>query len=424
MARRLPRAGLGRDVWLVALTSAFLSASFMGMLQLLKSIYVLRLGYGPEFTGVFFATGALSFSLSSIPGSIAGGRFGPRRLMIGGAIMMLGGVLLLPIAEFAPISARSACLLSAQIIASSGWSTYNVNQISAMMSYSTPENRKLAYGFRESMGGLGTFLGALIGGVLPALFAYALGTTTMGPAPYRYAIFASVLVGLIGLMPLFRVASVPVYPRSATRRAALPPLVPLAILLVCGFLNHAAMASSKVFYPPYLDQEFGLSTALIGLITSIGTALAVVAALASARLSRRRGTSASMMLAALGLAGSLLLMALIPTWGTAAVGAIVMLALMSVWLPSYQMRLMDLATPEQRSLVAGAGSMAMSLGFATMSFNGGRIAATAGYGQLFLLGSAIAMTCAALIWFTLRFVSRQEVAEPVPGRQPTADVRT
>jgi len=405
---------MGRDVWLVAVATAFLAASFMGMQQLLKAIYVLRLGYGPEFTGIYFATGALSFSLSSVPGGMLGARFGPRRMLILGALTMAAGASLLPAVELIPLGMRAPWLIGTQIIGACGWATFNVNQITALMVFTTDENRRFSYAFRESLAGFGTFIGALVGGLLPALFASLLGTTTAEPAPYRYALILTVLVALMGVVPLSRIGYVPISERARTRRAALPPLLPLALLLACGFLNHGAMASSRVFYPPYFDLEFGLPTAVIGLITSIGTALAVGAALVAAPFARRHGSPAIMRFAAMGSAASLLVMALSPGWAVAAVGVIGTLALVSVWMPNYQMRLMEMSTPEQRSLVAGAGSMAMSMGFASMSFSGGHIAATAGYDRLFVLGAGLAVCCTALLWISQRLSVRQPADEPLP----------
>jgi MFS family permease len=403
---------MSRDVWMVAIATAFLAASFMGMQQLLKAIYVLRLGFGPEFMGLYFATGALSFSLSSIPGGMLGARLGPRRMMIAGALTMLAGAALLPAVELIPSELWVPWLLFAQIIGACGWATFNVNQMTALMTFTTDENRKFSYSFRESMAGFGTLVGALIGGMLPAFFAYLTGTTTAQPAPYRYALIATVFVGLMAMAPLSKIGVIAVAPKAPTRRAALPPLLPLAILLACGFLNHSAMASSRVFYPAYFDLDFGLPTAVIGLITSAGTALAVATALLGAPFARKYGSPAIMLFASLGLAGSLLLMALTPGWVGGAMGVIIGLALMSMWLPNYQMRLMEMADPAQRALVAGAGSMAMSLGFASMSFNGGHIAASAGYNRLFMLGSVLAIASAGTVWLSLR-VQRSRFGTPI-----------
>ncbi|MBM3188295.1 MAG: MFS transporter, partial [Chloroflexi bacterium] len=82
-----------RDVWLIAAASGLCSSAFLGMMQLLKVLYVLRLGCGPELVGTLFAAGALSFSLSSLPGGALGARFGPRRMMIVASLALAVGLL-------------------------------------------------------------------------------------------------------------------------------------------------------------------------------------------------------------------------------------------------------------------------------------------------------------------------------------------
>ncbi len=111
---------------------------------------------------------------------------------------------------------------------------------------------------------------------------------------------------------------------------------------------------------------------------------------------------AIMLAASFAMAGGLLVMALTPGWVGGAIGVIITLAVISLWVPNYQMRLMEMADPTQRALVAGAGSMAMSLGFASMSFNGGHIAATAGYNRLFMLGAILAFASGIMVWVLLR----------------------
>ena len=38
-----------REVWLVSVAAGLASGAYLGMMQLLKTLYVLRLGYGTEF---------------------------------------------------------------------------------------------------------------------------------------------------------------------------------------------------------------------------------------------------------------------------------------------------------------------------------------------------------------------------------------
>ena len=63
-------------MWLLSLATGLINAGYLSMMGLLKTIFVLRLGYGADFVGTLMAAGSLSFALSSLLGGILGGRFG------------------------------------------------------------------------------------------------------------------------------------------------------------------------------------------------------------------------------------------------------------------------------------------------------------------------------------------------------------
>jgi len=213
------------------------------------------------------------------------------------------------------------------------------------------------------------------------------------------------------LIPAAMVAPIPRVTRARGAPTRFPPLLPLAILAAAGFLNNGAVASCKAFYSAYMDKVFGLPASVIGIFSSLGQLLAVFAALSSPRLARKQGGQA-MLIASLGLGGSLLLAALVPHWVAAGLGTIGTLALSAMWVPTYQALQMEMADPEWRSLVAGAGSMAMSFGFGAISFGGGYIVAALGYRRLFLLGAGLASLSAALMWSMLyRRQVRQSIAQ-------------
>jgi predicted MFS family arabinose efflux permease len=96
-------------------------------------------------------------------------------------------------------------------------------------------------------------------------------------------------------------------------------------------------------------------------------------------------------------------------WLGAALGVIGISALPAIWLPAYQMLQMEITPASGRMLVAGLCSMAMSLGFGTVSLSGGYVVTAAGYSWLFLAGASAAALSAALMWSLLRervFVNR------------------
>lgn len=389
---------IGREVWLLCLATALLNAAYLSMMGLLKVLFVLRLGYDAGYVGSLFAAGSLSFALCTLFAGVLGGRIGPRRAMLGGVGIIVVSMAVLPLTEFVPLVLRPWWPILVQVVSSAGWSVFMVNLVPALMAFSVPENRKQVYSLKEASAGLGMFLGAVVGGLLPGLFAGLLALDLDGPAPYRYGLIVTTVIALAGLVPLWRLTPVAGAAQTTTAAFSLAALRPLAPLLMAALLNHAAVASARAFYQAYLDRVFALSAALIGLVTSAGTLLAVIGSLNGPRLVARRGNGFGMMFASVGITASLLIMGGFDAWPAAGLGAIGVLALTAIWTPAYQVLQMELADPRQRALVAGAGWLGMSTGFTLMSFGGGQIVTAVGYRPVFLLGAALSGTSALVMW--------------------------
>ncbi len=405
-------SGHNRNAWLLIVASALFTGAYLGMRDLLNALYVLRLGYGPEVVGTVSGVGALSFALSSLPGGSLGGHFGVRRMMIIGVLVNMLGMVFTPLAESVPETIRYYWLLFSQAFAASGWSIFVVNQIPALTGFTHPRNRQNAFALKEGAAGLGMFVGALVGGMLPGGFAGLLGVTTVQPDPYRYGLYVAMGLALMGLVPLVFLDPVQRIRRSKdSGSAALPPMVLVILLGLCAFCSNGAVASCKAFASAYMDREFMLPTSLIGTITSVGMFLACLGALSSSRLARRRGSGHTMMVASLALGLNLLLIAIVPHWVAAGLGAIGTLALSALWRPAYQVLQMKMAEPEQRSLISGVGAMAMSLGYSTLSFGGGYVVTTVGYRRLFLIGAGLAVASALVMVMLLRHLKQEETDE-------------
>jgi predicted MFS family arabinose efflux permease len=271
-----------------------------------------------------------------------------------------------------------------------------VNQVAALIGVTTARNRKHAYGLKEGILGIGIFAGSLIGGLLPGLFAGLIGQTTADPAPYRFAMIAASLVSLSGIAPLLLLSPIDATAQPRLSLSALPPLRPLLVIALCAYLNNAALASARAFSPAYMDTVFGLPTALIGAIMSMGTFAAILAAFSSARVARRRGSIFAMLIASLVMCAGLIFMAVLPGWGFVAVGLVCTIGFSSMWMPAYQVVQMELVAPEWRAVVAGIGSTAGSLGFGSMSLAGGFIVVGLGYQWLYAIAAAMVLGSAGL----------------------------
>jgi predicted MFS family arabinose efflux permease len=388
---------LGHQFWLLSLAVALMGIGFQGMVQLLKVLYELRLGFDAGFVGTLFAIGAASFALASVPAGALGSRLGARAVMLLGATLTTVGAIVLASTQLLPAPLRALGPFVFELTGATGWSFLVVNQVAALTMVTSPISRKHAFGLKEALMGIGLFVGALVGGMLPGFFALSLGVTTAEAAPYGLAILTAGILSASAFIPLILLHPTPRVQRISASVPSLPPLGPLLLVGMCAFLNNAAFASVRVFSPAYLDTVFSLPTSLIGAVASVGTLLAIGAALSSARVARGRGSIFAMLIATTITGISVLVMAVFPHWSIVALGLIGALGMASLWMPSYQIVQMDMAAAEWRSVVAGAGSLAMSLGFGTMSLAGGYIAVAFGYRTLYALAALLAFASALLI---------------------------
>ena len=111
----------------------------------------------------------------------------------------------------------------------------------------------------------------------------------------------------------------------------------------------------------------------------------------------------------IGLAASLLPMALIPDWRAAGVGLLGILLLTSISRGPFMIYIQEAVAPQWRPLISGATTMTFGVSWFSTAFTGGYIIAHYGYRSLFLLGLALSLAGGILVWGYLMTVQRQRV---------------
>ena len=391
-----------RDTRLLLIAAGIFSVSFFGIQQLLRVLYMLRLGYGLEYIGLFSAIGAFGYMAMSIPSGALSNRFGIRPVMLAGAITAIVGMVIFPLTEFLPLWVNQPWPIISQMVLAGGWAMFNVNLVPALMVLSTPENRNQAYAINSMFRGLGTFVGTIVGGFLPALFAYLVGQSVDTPFPYGLSLWLGAIVALVGLIPMFRVGTIKggTNPTGEAHNESFPTWW-LTLVLVHIYLSHGAWAACQAFCNAYMDTDLHLSTAAIGLIVGIGQFATVLAPLFNPRLALRHSNGWILMASTLGISLSLLPLVLLTHWAAVGLGRLGVMALAAIWLPASQVYMMEMVGIRWRSLVYGIVSMAMGFTFASISLAGGYIAAEWGYRTLFLGALVISLFGAALMWLML-----------------------
>jgi MFS family permease len=399
-----------RDVRLYLVTAVLVGFCWMGIYVVLFNLYLLRLGYGPEFVGLIGAVGALAYALFSLPAGALGRLWGIRLMMIVGLSLVVAGLALPPLAESIPTTLRGGWLLVTYSLAWLGAALYIVNADVYLMSAASPTERSHVFSMQVALWPLAGFAGSLIGGLLPGLFASTLRVPLDHPAPYRYSLLIAAVLFIPGVPALLATREAgETNTQETVSKAGSAPYVLIALLALVQLLQAAGEGAARTFFNVYLDASLGAPTHQIGTLAAVSQLLAVPVALATPLLIARWGNFRTFFWASLGIALSLLPLALIPHWGAAGLGYVGVMALASVWRPSFVLYRMELVSPGWRAVLNGASNMALGLSMSAISLGGGYILTALGYPSLFLTGASVTAAGALFFWVYFR-VPRGELA--------------
>jgi len=381
-----------------------------GIYSVIFNLYLLRLGHGPQFVGQVNAAGMLVFAVGSLPLGMLGGRWGNRRMLIIGMVLMLVGCLLLPLGEFLPVAWQVIWLFAAYLMTNIGMAHFYANGPPYIMHITRPQERNHVFSIQSAFWSLAAFAGSLIAGFLPAYFARLLGNSLDQPAPYRFPLLLAGFMLIPALWAVLQMRTDPgqSVPASddAHRNANHAPTTIYGLILLMALVRLLQVAGAGVvmtFFNVYMDAGLHVPTAQIGLVVATGRFLAVLAALITPILMTRWGAAQLAIWASFGVALALLPLAYVPTWGAAGLGYMGAIAFTSIRYPAFLLYIMDLTPAAYRSAMSGAGETAAGLSFAIMSLAGGYLIASQGYQNLFLLGAAETVFGTLIFWGYLQW---------------------
>ena len=434
-----------RNVWLYFAAISLIGFTVDGgIFSVVFNLFLLRLGYGPEFVGQINAAGLLAFALCSLPAGALGSRLGNRRAMIVGLVILMVSSLLLASTEFVPLSWRVLWLFSAYICFHSSIAIYFVNTAPFLMATTTQAQQNYAFSIQSAMISTAAFLGSMAGGFLPGIFAGLGGMTLAMATPYRYPLLIAGVVLSGGIAALLWAQDEPTLARSQP----LPPrprrLYPsffhvprfgpinwqaidrsyvrlLVLVSLIRFFQIAGMAVLMTFFNVYMDDGLGAPTAQVGLLTGLSRLLAVPVVLCMPLLSARWGNRNLAIGSSLSAFFFLLPLALVEQWWAAGFSYMGVMAGSSIRYTSFLIYIMAMIRPEQRSFMSGINEMTAGLSFAGMALLGGYMIVERGYRDLFLLGAVLTLLGTLLFWVYLRPAPHVAVAVEPTALKAAAD---
>jgi MFS family permease len=410
--------GMSRDIRYVLASQAVVSVvnSIWGVLT---NLYLLRLGYGPEFVGLANFMILLGTAAFSLPGGALNRRIGSRNALLVGTAAWAVGYAAFVCAWLLPASMRGPWLLVTALLDGAGYAFLAVSISPLFMACVTSEQRGHAFSLYHACGTAVSFLASFVAGLLPTAFALLVGVGSDAPVAYGL----SLLVGAALLLVSGSLAA-QAHPRPEQDEEPLPAspaepigparsrypwrvLVPVAVVLFFGWVGQGTIT---IFWNVYLDRGLHLPTPLIGTISALGYTVAVPAALLAPVLMQRFTRQRTYPAAFLGGAASVVLFGFAPGAVVAALALALRYACFSISSPTITAISQSSVPARWRGAMAAVVNMSLTVGRGVTSLLGGAIVASLGYRSFFTAGALVMVFAVVVFWFWLRPIT----LEPQP----------
>ena len=396
--------------------SAFVGLTYEGIVIVLYNLYVLRLGYGPEFIGIANSAGLLTFAITSLIVGLIGVGKRVRQLMIWGLVVIIGGIALLPVAEIAPQSWQATLVVGCNILYHIGVSCYFVSVPPFIMHNTSSKEHLDVLAVESTAFSISAFTGSVLGGFIPQWLAPTLSVSSDHPAPFRWTFILAMFLLVPAIVALFgtdsQVIRRDVPKQSAVEKqdvggnTAVTPtrlfITFVIIMTLVRIIQSAGMNTSFTYFNVYFDNQLGIDTRIIGLITGAARLLGAGLVFSMPIVVRRWGEEAVLIVISLVGAGGLLLLGYSPVWWMAGVGQLIALGMNSMRFTLFTSYVMEESPMRWHSLMAGLNETTGGLGFASMALLGGYIITSQGYATLFLSGAVLLALGTMIFWIYVR----------------------
>ena len=408
-----PRA-YNRGLVLYLVAWGLMGFGYFGIQGVIFNLYLLRLGFGPEFIGLLTGVGQLIWALSALPAAALGRRFGVRGTLIAGIALsgVANGLALL--VESFPRPYWAAWLFACWALLWASSALNSVNNIPYALGAFDPSIRNQIFPLQSAVMALMALLGSIVAGAGPGIIAGWTGATLADAAPYRAMLW--LVPALHATSSLLFARASPAAPVARLTEATVGAARPTALLALLGvivFLQTAGEGAVRAFFNVYLDADLGVAPQTIGAIMGGAQLLPIAAALATPRLLARWGTPGTLGFGSLGVLLALVPLIAVPGLGVAAGGFAVVLAMAAVNNPARNIFSQEIVGAPWRTTGAAVLTIGMALGWASSAAAGGFIIATVGFDGLFSLSAALA-ALAALLALGYRRTRPAPVTAPSP----------
>jgi DHA1 family multidrug resistance protein-like MFS transporter len=368
---------------------AFLVMAGTGMVWSVLAVYAQSLGASTAMVGAMTAAYGGARLLINVPAGVAADRYGRRRLMIAGLVVLsLGGFATMTLNGFGP-------LLLGLLVIGCGSSIYATAAMAAMADMSTPERRVADMASYQGANMLGIAVGPGVGGLAAAAWGYG--------APF-------LLLGILALVAAFCLWWI--VPAGARRQAVdlggarhgwlgagAPLLIGLGLATFGVFF--ARVAANWVLMPLVATETIGMSVGQVGMLLTAGAIANLTVLPMTSAATRRFGRMAVIVGSMAATLVSLALLASAHSVAMAWASAIILGAASGMAGPTLSAFAVDAAPPGRLGPAIGMLRTMSDLGVVTGPFIAGTAVDMLGWGYpggLLVAGLVLCAT-SLLFWY-------------------------
>ncbi|GAA5513610.1 hypothetical protein Dcar01_02354 [Deinococcus carri] len=397
-----------RQLWLY-LASAFTFGLAQAFAALFLNFYLRALGLGAEWQGLVNALPALTLAALSLPAVALARRISNARTIQIGSVLSLVGAALLALAG-GPLGAIAGALVQG-----AGAALLVVSGSPFMANHSDEKSRVTLFSVQSALMTGAGFLGNLLGGRVPELYAAATATAPDGLSALRAALVVSAAFQLAGLVPvLFLRPSGK--PRPQGRSFAVRDRATMARLVAPNVLVGLGAGATIPFLNVFIEGKFHVDYASLGTLfawTSLATAVTV---LVQPLLVRRLGQLPAVLVVQAASLPFLAVLGFAPALWMVSAALFTRGALMNAAGPVYSAYAMTALPDEDRPMYSAVNTIAWDLGWAASSLLSGVVRGVLPFDVAFrvLFGWTILMYAGSVLAIYLGLYRRARRTSPTP----------
>jgi len=369
---------------------------------LLYNLYLLDLGYREDFLGAVASATSAGTIVGSLPSAAVARLLGLKRMLVYGS----AGVALLCLVRAMPLS--GAALLAAAFIGGLATSVWAVSLAPVVAALTNEKNRPMGFSLWTGWGiGLGVICGALAG-ALPEWIRRA-GLAGSNKDAKQLALFFGATVALLSPWLLMRLP----LSRAVDPVRRMFPRTPFVKRYMAAFaVWNLAVGAFNPFFAPYFTRQLHMSSGRIGVVFSISQAVQLAALLSAPAILRRLGIVTGIAWMQLGVAVSLVVLALGPGPVAATAAYAGFMAFQFMCEPGMFTLLMGQVAEGERAGVSALNFFVMSGAHAAAAGVAGVAVTRYGYAPVLASASGVAAVAALLFRMLLSPLSPGEQREP------------